>query len=262
MKRGLASRGKRTLGILLCATALMSLVQGNTASATSWNVSCCAVFESMTKFTVERTGSYLQADTCRASETKCMDLKLIHEFIEQSRVIMGRHNVEAFAGSSVIRFTLQSDMDTASVVGLLAWAFLGRIVSSREQSNKQTVLLQYDIHQNRLLIQRDSCEINKGLYSAMILASVTLLIFFISMMVSDSVRHKMEKQKGMPAKAPNTENQTHGSVPMAPLTGPATLMNKNSIFGPLTPEILRETRQFEYKKTRPSNFEHNQYALV
>jgi hypothetical protein len=72
----------------------------------------------------------------------------------------------------------------------------------------------------------------------------------------------MEKQKGMPAKAPNTENQTHGSVPMAPLTGPATLMNKNSIFGPLTPEILRETRQFEYKKTRPSNFEHNQYALV
>jgi hypothetical protein len=253
MKRGLVSRGKRTLGILLRATALLSLVQGNTASATSWNVSCCAVFESMTKFTVERTGSYLQADTCRASETKCMDLKLIHEFIEQSRVIMGRHNVEAFAGSSVIRFTLQSDMDTASVVGLLAWAFLGRIVSSREQSNKQTVLLQYDIHQNRLLIQRDSCEINKGLYSAMILASVTLLIFFISMMVSDSVRHKMEKQKGVPVKASNTETQTHA--------GPATLMNKNPIFGPLTPEIFRESRQFDHKETRPGNFEHG-YALV
>jgi hypothetical protein len=109
MKRGLVSRGRRTLGILLRATALLSLVQGTTASATSWNVSCCAVFESMTKFTVERTGSYLQADTCRASETKCMDLKLIHEFIEHSRVIMGRHNVEAFVGSSVIRFTLQSE---------------------------------------------------------------------------------------------------------------------------------------------------------
>jgi hypothetical protein len=166
---------------------------------------------------------------------------------------MGRHNVEAFAGSSVIRFTLQSDMDTASVVGLLAWAFLGRIVSSREQSNKQTVLLQYDIHQNRLLIQRDSCEINKGLYSAMILASVTLLIFFISMMVSDSVRHKMEKHKGVPVKAPNTETQTHA--------GTATLMNKNPIFGPLTPETFRETRQFDYKETRHGNFEHG-YALV
>jgi hypothetical protein len=211
----------------------------------------------MTKFTVDRTGSYLQAITCCASETKCMelDLKVIHEFIEKSRTIMGRHNVQAFERSNVIRFTIQSDMDAASVIGLMAWAFLGRTVSSREQSNKQTVFLQYDIHRNKLLIHRDSCEINKSLYSAMILASVTLLIFFISMMVNDSVRHKMEKQKGMQAKAPNTENQTHGSVPMAPLTGPATLMNKSSIFGPLTPEILRETRQFEYKK-------HNQYALV
>jgi hypothetical protein len=134
-----------------------------------------------------------------------LDLKLIHEFIEQSRTIMGRHNVQAFERSNVIRFTIQSDMDAASVIGLMAWAFLGRIVSSREQSNKQTVFLQYDIHRNKLLIHRDSCEINKSLYSAMILASVTLLIFFISMMVSDSVRHKMEKQKGMPAKAPNTE---------------------------------------------------------
>jgi hypothetical protein len=88
MKNESASRWKPTLEVVLCAAALSSLVQGSAASATSWNVSCCTVFESMTKFTVERTGSYLQADTCRASETKCMDLKLIHEFVEQSRVSM------------------------------------------------------------------------------------------------------------------------------------------------------------------------------
>jgi hypothetical protein len=80
------------------------------------------------------------------------------------------------------------NMDAASVFGLMAWVFLGRIVSSREQSNKQTVFLQYD-HRNKLLMHRDSCEINKSLYSAMILASVTLLIFFISMMVNDSDAH-------------------------------------------------------------------------
>ena len=60
----------------------------------------------------------------------------------------------------------------------------------------------------------------------------------------------------------NAENQTHGSVSMAPLTGPATLMNKHSIFGPLAPESFRKTRHFKYKETRPSNFEHNRYALI
>jgi len=169
------------------------------AAALTWNVSCCTVFEAMTAFTVERTGAYLRADMCRASEDKCMDLKLIREFVEQSRAVLGRHTVDVLAESNLISLTLHSDSDAASMVGLLAWAFIGRVVTGadgRKTASTQKVLLEYDIHRNKLVVQRDSCEINKSLYSAMVLASVTLLVFFISMMVVERVRQKRDAAPG------------------------------------------------------------------
>jgi hypothetical protein len=153
----------------------------------------------MTAFTVERTGAYLRADMCRASEDKCMDLKLIREFVEQSRAVLGRHTVDVLTESNLISLTLHSDSDAASMVGLLAWAFIGRVVTGadgRKTVSTQKVLLEYDIHRNKLVVQRDSCEINKSLYSAMVLASVTLLVFFISMMVVERVRQKRDAAPG------------------------------------------------------------------
>lgn len=205
-----------TLRVVLVGAALLRGV-----AATTWNVSCCTVFEAMTAFTVERTGAYLRADTCRESENKCMDLKLIREFVEQSRTILGRHTVQVLAESNLISLTLHSDADAASMVGLLAWAFIGRVITGadgRKTSSTQKVLLEYDIHRNKLVVQRDACEINKSLYGAMVLASVTLLVFFISMMVVDQVRQKKEavafaaRAQPPPGKAVEAANPIFGTL--------------------------------------------------
>jgi hypothetical protein len=45
----------------------------------------------------------------------------------------------------------------------------------------QRVLLEFDTHRNTLRVKRDACEFDKGLHSAMVLASVALLVFFIAM---------------------------------------------------------------------------------
>ena len=80
---------------------------------------------------------------------------------------------------------------------------------------------------SRLVVQRDSCEINKSLYSAMVLASVTLLVFFISMMVVDRVRQKRDAVTGArPVSLPGSTR---------------TAASANPLFSPIAPG-LRETR--------------------
>ncbi len=184
---------KRAVRPAFAASLLIVTLTTTPAAALTWNVSCCTVFEAMAVFTVDRTGAYLRADMCCASEDECMDLKLIREFVEQSRAVLGRHTVDVLTESNLISLMLHSDSDAASIVGLLAWAFIGRVVTGadgRKTASTQKVLLEYDIHRNKLVVQRDSCEINKSLYSAMVLASVTLLVFFISMLGFVSARTK------------------------------------------------------------------------
>lgn len=228
MKR--AARAALAVPLLMMMILLATLA--TPAAALTWNVSCCTVFEAMTAFTVERTGAYLRADMCRASEDKCMDLKLIREFVEQSRAVLGRHTVDVLAESNLISLTLHSDSDAASMVGLLAWAFIGRVVTGadgRKTASTQKVLLEYDIHRNKLVVQRDSCEINKSLYSAMVLASVTLLVFFISMMVVERVRQKRDAAPGARA-----EKEKEGSSLV--LTGKGTAAaSANPLFSALAP---------------------------
>jgi hypothetical protein len=211
-------------GIVFAASAC-SLLPGDVSASITWNVSCCTVIEVMTAFTVDRTGAYLRADMCVVSEDKCMDLKLIREFVEQSRTVLGRHTVDVLTESNLVSLTLHSNTDTASMVGLLAWAFIGRVVTGtdwRKTASTQKVFLEYDIHRNKLVVQRDSCEINKSLYRAMVLASVTLLVFFISMMVVDRVR-------------------LTGARPVALPGTTCAAANDNPLFSPISPG-LRETR--------------------
>jgi len=163
-----------------------------------WNVSCCRAFEALAAMTVERSGSRLPVEACRAGGRKCMDLKLIREFVEQSRALLGRDRVQT--EDAALRIMLPADSESA--LELLAWAFLGRVVAlpSPSAAGQQKVLLEYDIHRNSMHVKRDSCEYDKSLYSAMVLASVAILVFFISMTVVE--RSGAHEQLAPPAAKP------------------------------------------------------------
>lgn len=170
----------------LAVLALVALARAEVAPALVWNVSCCRAFEALAAMTVERSGSSLPGDACRAGGGRCADLKLIREFVEQSRAVLGSANVQLDAAA--LRMTLPGDAEAA--LELLAWAFLGRVVAlpSPGAAGQQKVLLEYEVHSNSLRVKRDSCEFDKSLHSAMVLASVALLVFFISMTVVERAR--------------------------------------------------------------------------
>lgn len=228
---------RRSTHARLLLLAVLASLHSRGASATSWNVSCCRVFEALTKFTVERTGSSLSGAECRSDERQCLNLKLIVVFLEQSRTLVGRHNVETSTEHNFIHFHLERGIndDETRVLDLLAWAFVGRIVALPTMTrdvNQRSVVLQYDVQGDQLSITRDSCQVDKALYNTMVLGSVTLLIFFISAMVVEKKRHEQEH----PA-APQTPGREAASLlPRPELDAKvSSLMRPAHIFGPLVP---------------------------
>jgi hypothetical protein len=189
--------------------------------------------------TVERSGSSLPVDACRAGGRRCMDLKLIREFVEQSRALLGRDRVQT--EDAALRITLPADAESA--LELLAWAFLGRVVAlpSPSAAGQQKVLLEYDIHRNSMHVKRDSCEFDKGLHSAMVLASVALLVFFISMTVVERASARAQLAPPAPpaqvqASAPGLKASASGlPAPGVSVEGNTTLQvnSLGPIFGPI-----------------------------
>jgi hypothetical protein len=234
--------------------AVLVSISSRGASATSWNVSCCSVFQALTQFTVERTGSSLTDTACRADERQCMDLKLIGVFLKQSRTILGTGNIKISTEHNFIQFILENDLNhsEAHVIDLLAWAFIGRIIAlptTTNDVNGQSVVLQYDAQGDHLTIKRDSCHVHKTLYNTMVLGSVTLLIFFISAMVVEKKRH--EKQEQVSTKTP-----AHEPGDLAAKT--ASLMRSAHIFAPLVPPQRRETHAFQFEHSyNQSPFAHH-----
>jgi hypothetical protein len=226
--------------VALALATLAAPAAAQPAPALVWNVSCCRAFEALAAMTVERSGSSLPADACRAGGRRCMDLKLIREFVEQSRALLGRDRVQA--EDAALRITLPADAEPA--LELLAWAFLGRVVAlpSPGAAGQQKVLLEYDIHRNSMHVKRDSCEFDKALHSAMVLASVALLVFFISMTVVE--RASARAQHAPPALPPALVQASapglKASAPGLPAPGVSvegkTTLQVNSlgpIFGPI-----------------------------
>jgi hypothetical protein len=154
-----------------------------------------------------------------------MELKLIREFVEQSRALLGRDRVQT--EDAALRITLPADAESA--LELLAWAFLGRVVAlpSPSAAGQQKVLLEYDIHRNSMHVKRDSCEFDKNLHTGMVLASVALLVFFIAMTVVEraGAPHAAEEaarpaQAARPAKAGAAGPALAGAgAPPGPLAG-------------------------------------------
>ena len=220
---------------------LLVLATAHAAGAASWNASCCTVFRALTRNTVERTGSALTDAECRADETQCMKLRPIVVFIEQSRSILGRDGVETSADA--MRFNIASaELSSAdSFLELLAWAFIGRVVAlptATPDINRQSVALQYDIHENELRVKRDSCETDKILYNAMVVGSVTILIFFISAMVVEKKRHAKTEERGAGA---ITKPQA------AELRLRLNAASPTSVFAPLLPAPRSSREAFHFR---------------
>lgn len=138
------------------------------------SVACCDFWKDLSAFVTEKTGSKMSYEQCM-EEYDCTKNKLLKQFLHQSNRLTNQ-NLFFDAENKVRIDTTAWSSDVVS--SLLAWAFVGRIVSA-EQSDDNLLSLIYDFQTDQLSLQRTTCEFDRSIYTSMVLISVSLLTYFI-----------------------------------------------------------------------------------
>lgn len=174
-------------------------------SAATMHVGCCQVWEQLNAYVVEKTGSQLAVSKCDQHQEACVDITLIKKFIAESNAVLPRSIQLADNGRDYV-LNVSSAQDPAVFVNLFVWAFLGRTVSNPAINHEglEHRYLEYNIQNDELNVRTPSCEFNKAVYTAMVLVSVSLLMFLIGMQIVD--RHHTSKAKTDPTDNSNANN--------------------------------------------------------
>ena len=135
-------------------------------------VTCCDFWKALSTYTKEKTGSKMSYEQCM-KENECTENKLIKQFLHQSNRLT-KQNLQFLSGNEVHVDTTSWSPDV--VASLLAWAFVGRIVSA-EQSSDNLFSLIYDFQTDKLSLERTTCEFDRSIYTSMV--SVSLLTYFV-----------------------------------------------------------------------------------
>lgn len=206
-------------------------------STTTMHVGCCQVWKQLNAYVVEKTGSELEISTCEQRQEVCADITLIKKFIAESNAVLPGSIRLADNGRDYV-LDVSSAREPEVFLNLFVWAFLGRTVSNPAINHEglQHRYLEYNIQNDELSVRTPSCEFNKAVYTAMVLVSVSLLMFLIGMQIVD--RHHASKAKTDAADNSNAGNpvalSVHGSS--TSVTKPAGAMlrpTQNAFQSPL-----------------------------
>ena len=188
----------------------------------TWSVPCCDLWVAMSQFTIEKTGmrftsdkTAMQLGACEEQKLTCKDMKIIHIFIEQIQVILGKANIQQ--KNDHLKITLPSSIND-DIMQMLALSVIGRVIGVPDFFPEAAVQLVYDTQYDKLSIQRPTCEYSKSIYNSIVLASVVLLIFFIGMQV---IERDFETQTRTSEKQSPTlpENQSsHQTIQSHPIS--------------------------------------------
>lgn len=191
-------------------------------SATTMHVGCCQVWTQLNTYVVEKTGSELASSTCEQRQDVCVDITLIKKFIAESNAVLPDSIRLADNGRDYV-LNVSSTQEPMRVLNLFVWAFLGRTVSNPAINHEglQHRYLEYDIQNDELSVRTPSCEFNKAVYTAMVLVSVSLLMFLIGMQIVD--RHHASK-----AKTDSADNSDAGNAVAVPVHGHSTSVTKHT----------------------------------
>lgn len=168
----------------LCA-ALDSSTQTIPTTQTFLSIDCCDIVNKLTFYAVEDSGD----KGCVSDE--CLRLQVVQLFVRHTRsmlspsTVIDDSTVQTNATHILINNeSLQKHSDTLLVLALLGTASLP------DDLKQQRVALKYDKALDIYSVNNSHCTTDKTVYSTIILASITILIFFVACQV---VEHENQK---------------------------------------------------------------------
>ena len=164
-------------------TTTLQTSRGNeTTTLQTSQVHCCAVLKELHKFVRER-------DEIKCSTGTCNLIPLMLEFQKQTSSLL-QNSVQV--DGTHLMFVMPAESE--HLYKLLVYAFLGRILHE-EQSNSANSAdyntnkwMMFDSNTRTFEFQQSMCDFNKNIYTALVLSSISLLMFFIGVQVASNSR--------------------------------------------------------------------------
>ncbi len=183
--------------------------------ATTSQSQCCAVLTELHKFVRER-----DENDCFTDVTgDCNLLPIMLEFRKQTNSLLGSTNSVQVNGSRLV-FSIPTENE--HLYKLLVYSFLGRILheeQSKSADYNTNKWMMFDSNSGTFQFQQSMCDFNKNIYTTLVLASISLLMFFIGVQV---VAEKKSKQ---PTIVPAAPFALATEAPLARAFGPVTADN-------------------------------------
>ncbi len=163
-----------TYVIILCF--MMSSVKAfeNETLTPYVQISCCEMLDTLTQYTVDSTGDRVH-ESCQNHE--CFKLQIVNLFVNHTRVMLGNSISAISIDDNHIKIDKSSLLENSKTT--LVLALLGR-ASLPEKLRESHTSLEYNKALNILSVKNSTCTTDKTIYSTIIIASISLLLFFIA----------------------------------------------------------------------------------
>ena len=176
----------------LCVVFVLCIILPGSLQSTL-SIECCHLLKALTDHMQRSTADKLQFPACTQSE--CNKLNLIHLFVNHTNSMLPS-NTPTIVQASDENIIINTENLAKHYDDVLVLAFLGRAVYHQEiikGSSLRDLSLEYDHSTDTLRIRDSLCTTDKSIYSAIIGASIALLIFFITNQV---IADNASKQDG------------------------------------------------------------------
>lgn len=149
------------------------------------DIDCCQLLQTLNSYTVQSTGDVMNMRECQANPGICTNRKVIQNFVDQTRAVL-RGTVDTVSLNNTHIHILESLFWQHSQ-DILYLAFLGRAVSKGEDCLERMAL-----DKDSLSLLDSQCSLDKTIYTTIVVASISLLVFFIACQVVQDEKRKKE----------------------------------------------------------------------
>ena len=159
-------------------------------------VECCDVLHEMHRFLVDKPTDRMTTEACRRQTRQCLSYNLIRMFVKHSRLLLDPHNKLPENGVRTTDTALVFSLSPThlDIMSMSQFAFLGRSMAVDMSMSDATKWISYDIHNDKFYIEDSACEINRDIYTTLLLFSILLLVFFIGVQVqNDMQQHELSE---------------------------------------------------------------------
>lgn len=178
--------------VLLWACLSCVAAQNDATTLQTSQSHCCDVLTELHKFVRER-----DENDC-STDANCNSLPIMLEFVKQTNSLLESNSVQV--NGSHLMFSIPTENE--HLYKLLVYSFLGRILheeQSKSADYNTNKWMMFDSNTRTFQFQQSMCDFNKTIYTTLVLASISLLMFFIGVQVVTATK---SPQPPLPSAAP------------------------------------------------------------